>query len=82
MSAFIGHTNLQLSTATGHCSRLVHRLRAAWLRWNDSFLPVVVCSPGGASKSADYYDDYEYYSSTDILLPPSALLPVHSVWSM
>ena len=41
-----------------------------WLRRDDPSLAVVVCSPGGASKSADDYDDYEYYSSADTFLPP------------
>ena len=45
------------------------RERVLTLRCNDSFLAAVVCSPGGASKSDDY-DDYEYYSSADIFLPP------------
>ena len=40
------------------------------LRRDDPSLAVAVCSPGGASKSADYYDDYEYYSSADIFLRP------------
>jgi len=38
--------------------------------WSVATIERLFLGPGGASKSADDYDDYEYYSSADIFLPP------------